>query len=69
MQEEKVMNEKDSINSEELESINSELFGAFDPGDESCIGGGGFTNTEQSTVVDGMVDVWLDLDLQQGDYY
>lgn len=59
------MNEKDIINSEELESINSELFGAFDPGDESCIGGGGFTNTEQMTFMDGTADVQLDLDLSE----
>ena len=53
LQEEKVMNEKDIINSKELESINSELFSAFDPGDESCIGGGGgMTNTEESTYMD-----------------
>lgn len=57
------MNEK-----EKLESINSELFGAFDPGDESCIGGGGFTNTEQSTYSDGMIDVMLDLDLLEVPY-
>ena len=57
------MKEKDIINSEKLESINSELFGAFEPGEESCIGGGGFTNTEESTVYDGMIDVMLDLDL------
>lgn len=57
------MNEK-----EKLESINSELFGAFDPGDESCIGGGGFTNTEQSTYMDGMIDVMLDLDLSEVPY-
>jgi hypothetical protein len=62
------MNEKDIINSEGLESINSELFGAFDPGDESCIGGGGFTNTEQSTYMDGMIDVMLDLDLLEVPY-
>ena len=58
------MNEKET-----LESINSELFGAFDPGDESCIGGGGFTNrltvTEQMTYMDGMLDTLLDLDLSE----
>ena len=62
------MNEKDIINSEKLESINSELFGAFDPGDESCIGGGGMTNTEESTVNDGNIDVMLDLDLAEVPY-
>lgn len=60
------MKEKDIINSEKLESINSELFGAFDPGDESCIGGrGGFTNTEESTYSGGMIDVMLDSDLPE----
>ena len=57
------MKEKDIINSEKLESINSELFGAFDPGDESCIGGRGMTQTEESTYSDGTIDVMLDLDL------
>ena len=34
------MKEKDIINGEELESINSELFGSFDPEDEAWIVGG-----------------------------
>ena len=59
------MKEKDIINSEKLESINSELFGAFDPGDESCIGGRGLTQTEESTYSDGTIDVMLDLDLSE----
>ena len=62
------MNENDIINSEELESINSELFGAFDPGDESCIGGRGLTCTEQATYHDGMLDTLLDLDLSENPY-
>jgi hypothetical protein len=66
--EEKVMNEKDTINSEGLESINSELFHTFDPAEEFCIGGGGFTNTEESTVIDGNIDVMLDLDLLEVPY-
>lgn len=37
------MKEKDMINSEELERINSELFGSFDPEDESWIVGGSKT--------------------------
>jgi len=58
------MNEKDTINSVELESINSELFGAFDPGDESCIGGGLHdTYTSENTYYDGMIDIWLDMDI------
>jgi hypothetical protein len=57
------MKEKDIINSEKLESINNELFGAFDPGDESFIGGRGMTQTEESTYSDGTIDIMLDLDL------
>ena len=34
------MKEKDIINSQELETINSELFGSFDPEDELWIVGG-----------------------------
>ena len=37
------MKEKDIINGEELERINSELFGSFDPEDESWIVGGSKT--------------------------
>src|SRR5215471_3509328 len=37
----KVMKEKDTIKGEELETINSELFDAFDPEDVSWIGGSG----------------------------
>jgi hypothetical protein len=66
--EEKVMKEKDIINSEKLESINSELFGAFEPADESCIGGRGLTHTEESTYHDGMIDILLDLDILQMPY-
>ena len=62
------MNEKDIINSKELETINSELFRAFDPGDESCIGGRGLTNTEESTYSDGTIDVMLDMDLPNVPY-
>ena len=62
------MNEKDISNSGELERMNSELFGAFDPGDESCIGGRGLTNTEESTYSDGTIDVMLDLDLPNVPY-
>jgi len=63
------MKEKDIINSEKLESINGELFSAFVPGGESFIGGGGFTNTEESTVIDGNIDVMLDLDLPYDNLY
>ena len=37
------MKEKDTIKTEELEKINSELFGSFDPEDESWIVGGSKT--------------------------
>jgi hypothetical protein len=57
------MNETNISSHEELESINSELFGAFDPGDESCIGGRGLTNTEESTYINEMIDIQLDMDI------
>ena len=63
------MNDQDIINSEKLESINSELFDAFDLGDESCIGGRGFTDTTESTVIDNIIDARLDMDVQGSDNY
>ena len=63
------MKEKDIINSEKLESLNSELFGAFVPGDESCIGGRGWTDTSEPTVIDGMIDVMLDMDTPYDNLY
>ena len=47
----------------ELESIDNELFGSFDPGDEPWIGGRGFTHTSVATFSDGSIDIMLDLDL------
>lgn len=60
------MKEKDIINSEKLESINGELFVAFDPGEESCIGGGfpHDTHTSENTYYDGMFDIALDMDIE-----
>jgi hypothetical protein len=43
------MKEKDIINGEELETINSELFGSFDPEDESWIVGGSKTTSSSVT--------------------
>lgn len=63
------MTDKDITNSAKLESINSELFDAFDPADESCIGGGGFTNTEEYTVNGDLIDVMVDLDLPNDNLY
>jgi hypothetical protein len=34
------MKDQELIKAEDLETINDELFGSFDPGDESGIGGG-----------------------------
>ena len=56
------MKEKDIINSEKLASINSELFSAFDPGDESFIGGGDTTTTVITTYWEGYFDGLLDTD-------
>lgn len=56
------MDENNIINSEELESINSELFSAFDPADESFIGGGDTTTTVITTYWEGYFDGLLDLD-------
>jgi hypothetical protein len=43
------MKEKEIINGEELETINSELFGSFDPEDESWIVGGSKTVSGSAT--------------------
>ncbi|HEY0725758.1 MAG TPA: hypothetical protein VGD41_17515 [Pyrinomonadaceae bacterium] len=59
------MKEKDIINSEGLESFNSELFGAFDPGDESFIGGGDTTTTVITTYWEGYFDGLADSDDSQ----
>ena len=52
------MKDKDT----ELESINNELFGAFNSEDESWIGGNKITNTAVATYGPGGPDAMLDLD-------
>ena len=56
------MKEKNIINGEELEKINDELFGSFDPEDESCIGGGSKTSTSWITYSPCCVDAAFDFD-------
>ena len=56
------MKKKDIIKREELERINDELFGPFDPGDESSIGGDRTTNTSVYTYSPSGPDAMLDLD-------
>ena len=46
----------------ELERINNELFGVFDPGDESLLGGDQITNTAMATFTPNGTDLWVDLD-------
>ena len=51
------MREIDTIKSEELESINHERFGSFNPGDEPWIvGGSKTTSVSYSFVPEGTVD-------------
>ncbi len=57
------MKEKDIINSEELERINSELFGSFDPEDESWIVGGSKTVSGSVTFTPNGPDGGGDFDL------
>jgi hypothetical protein len=57
--EEKVMKEK------ELERLNSELFGAFDPEDESWLVGGSKTITMGQTATPNGPDIWMDLDFPE----
>jgi hypothetical protein len=55
--------EKDTIKGEALEKINDELFGSFDPEDESWIGGGGSkTSTSWITYSPCCVDAAFDFD-------
>jgi hypothetical protein len=57
------MKEKDIINSVELERINSELFGSFDPEDESWIVGGSKTVSGSVTFTPSGPDGGGDVDL------
>ena len=56
------MKKKDTINGEQLEEINGELFGSFDPDDESWIVGGSKTITAMATNTPNGYDAWYDLD-------
>lgn len=56
------MKEKDVIKGKELERMNEELFGAFDPGDESLIGGGWNTITSSVTFSGNSFDHAADID-------
>lgn len=56
------MKEKDIINTEELERINSELFGSFDPEDESWIVGGSKTVSGSVTFTPNGPDGGADVD-------
>lgn len=47
----------------ELERINDELFGAFDPDDESWLVGGSYTITGGVTYSPEGPDAWRDLDI------
>jgi hypothetical protein len=57
------MKEKDVIRGKELERINNELFGSFDPEDESWIGGYRVTNTGTATYSPSGYDAIMDLDI------
>ena len=56
------MKEKDTINGEELERINSELFASFNPEDELWIVGGSTTFTWYATYMPDRADVGADFD-------
>jgi hypothetical protein len=54
--------EKDITKGKELEKINHELFGAFDPEDELWIGGDRITKTVMVTCTPNGSDLSFDLD-------
>lgn len=56
------MKAKDTIKGEELERLNNELFGTFDPGDEPFIGGGWDTITSHVTFSGNTFDHGVDID-------
>jgi hypothetical protein len=58
------MKEKDIIKGNELERLTDELFGLFDPEDESSIGGGPYTNTAVATYTPNGFDAMVDLDFR-----
>lgn len=53
----------DTINGGELERINSELFGSFDPEDETWIVGGGGSITSHMTLTPSGYDYGYDYDI------
>lgn len=57
------MKANDIINGEELERINSELFGSFDPEDESWIVGGSKTASSSVTYTPNGPDGGADFDV------
>ncbi len=62
------MKEKDIFKAEELETIDNQMFGAFDPEDESWIvGGSRITNTAIYTYSPNGSDAMLDLDFWELD--
>jgi hypothetical protein len=56
------MKEKNLINGAELERINGELFGPFNPDDETWIVGGSWTNTAMATFSPSGPDCSFELD-------
>ena len=56
------MKEKDIIKGKELERVNNELFGSFDPEDESWIGAGTPTLTASTTFTPTGTDAQADID-------
>lgn len=57
------MKQKDITKGEKLERINNELFGSFDPEDESAIGGGSTkTITDMYTFTPTGTDITLDIE-------
>jgi hypothetical protein len=59
------MKEKDIVKAGGLERLNNELFGSFDPEDESWIIGGEGTKTisDMATFSSGHIDYTLDYDI------
>lgn len=57
------MKEKDVIKGKELERINNEVFGFFDPEDEMSIGGYRVTHTGTATYSPSGYDAIVDLDI------
>jgi hypothetical protein len=56
------MKEKNNINGEELENLESELFSTFDPDDELWIVGGSKTISDMATFTPTGMDHAIDID-------